>query len=164
MADRNFRLDRRELMAGMGATALAPALPGIAAAEGRRSLRLTAEAGLMALRPGQPDTPIWALAGLGAPTGSGEATKSRSSSRTNLPVPMVMNWVGLDGVPAAEPLAARPPLAPGTAENLVIPLRHAGTLLCDIRLLGDGGARPSAGAGADRGESGRSRSIATRSS
>jgi FtsP/CotA-like multicopper oxidase with cupredoxin domain len=143
MGNRIFRLDRRELMAGMGATALAPALPGIAAAEGRRSLRLTAEAGLMALRPGQPDTPIWALRGAGA-NRFRRGDEIGIELENNLPVPLVLNWVGLDGVPAAEPLAARPPLAPGARESLVIPLRHAGTLLCDGRLLGDGQARPSA--------------------
>ena len=60
-----------------------------------------------------------------------------------LPVPAILNWHGIEGVPAAEALAARPPLAPGATENLTIPLRHAGTLLGDFRLLGDGQARPS---------------------
>ena len=56
----------------------------------------------------------------------------------------MLNWRGIDGVPAAEPLAARPPLAAGAKETSAIPLRHAGTFLCDLRLLGDGQARPSA--------------------
>ena len=55
----------------------------------------------------------------------------------------MLNWHGIDGVPAAEPLAARPLSRPARRENLVIPLRHAGTFLCDLRLLGDGQARPS---------------------
>jgi FtsP/CotA-like multicopper oxidase with cupredoxin domain len=59
-----------------------------------------------------------------------------------LPVAAALNWRGLDGVPAAEPLAARPPLSPGARETFVIPLRHAGTFMCDLRLLGDGQARP----------------------
>ena len=46
-------------------------------------------------------------------------------------------------LPAAEPLTARRPLAPGAKRNLVIPLRQAGTFLCDLRLLGDGAGRPS---------------------
>jgi FtsP/CotA-like multicopper oxidase with cupredoxin domain len=61
----------------------------------------------------------------------------------DLPVPTVLNWHGIDGIAAAEPLAARPPLSPGARETLVIPLRHAGTLMVDLRLLGDGQARPS---------------------
>jgi FtsP/CotA-like multicopper oxidase with cupredoxin domain len=60
-----------------------------------------------------------------------------------LPVPAVLNWRGLDGVPAAEPLAATTPLASGANQTFSIPLRHAGTFLCDLRLLGDGQARPS---------------------
>ena len=45
--------------------------------------------------------------------------------------------------PAAEPLAALAPLAPGAKQTLAIPLRHAGTFMCDLRLLGDGQARPA---------------------
>lgn len=60
-----------------------------------------------------------------------------------LPVRAVLNWHGIDGVPAAEPLAARAPVAPGAKETMTLQLRHAGTFLCDLRLLGDGLARPS---------------------
>src|SRR5216684_6583099 len=35
MADRILRLDRRQLMAGLGAAVLAPALPAMAASQGR---------------------------------------------------------------------------------------------------------------------------------
>jgi FtsP/CotA-like multicopper oxidase with cupredoxin domain len=59
-----------------------------------------------------------------------------------LPVPVVLNWHGIDGAPAAEPLAARFLLAPGAKDSFVLPLRHAGTFLCDLRLLGDRQARP----------------------
>ena len=68
---------------------------------------------------------------------------SKSRSETNCRCRRCLNWHGIDGVPAAEPLTARLPLAPGSQENLAIPLRHAGTFLCDLRLLGDGQARPS---------------------
>ena len=60
----------------------------------------------------------------------------------DLPVPVVLNWHGIDGAPAAEPLTARPPLASGAKDSFAMPLRHAGTFLCDLRLLGDGQARP----------------------
>jgi FtsP/CotA-like multicopper oxidase with cupredoxin domain len=145
MADRIFRLGRRELLAGIGAAVVSPALPGIAAVQGRRSLTLMAKAGVITLRPGQPDTAIWSLQGA-APDpvlrfARGEELEIRLEN--DLPVPTVLDWRGIDGVPTAEPLAARSPLAPGAGENLVIPLRHAGTLLCDIRLLGDGQARPA---------------------
>ena len=145
MADRIPRLDRRELVAGLGAVALSPALPRIAAAEGRLSLTLQAKTDALTLRPGEPDTPIWSLQG----------AKPRSDLRfkrgdtldvtlaNELPVPTILNWRGIDGIPAAEALTVRLPLASSARENLAIPLRHAGTLLCDLRLLGDGQAPPS---------------------
>jgi len=145
MADRIFRLDRRELLAGIGAAAVSPVLPRIAIAQGRRSLTLQAKAGVIALRPGQADTPIWSLQGA-APDPVFRFTRGDELEirlENDLPVSVVLDWRGLDGAAAAEPLTARPPLAPGARENLVIPLRHAGTLLCDIRLLGDGQARPA---------------------
>jgi FtsP/CotA-like multicopper oxidase with cupredoxin domain len=145
MADRILRLDRRELMAGLGAAVLGPALPPMAAAENRPSLALRAKAGIIALRPGGPDTPIWSLQGPAQDTGfrfkRGDTLEIAFGNE--LPVPALLNWYGLDGVPAAEPLAARKPLAPGATETSAIPLRHAGTLMCDFRLLGDGQARPS---------------------
>ena len=105
---------------------------------------LEAKAGVIALRPGQPDTPIWSLA---APTPDPGLRFRRGGEleitlRNELPVPTVLNWHGIDGVPTAESLAARSPLAATAEETLVIPLRHAGTFLCDLRLLGDGQARP----------------------
>ena len=145
MADRIFPLDRRELMAGLGAIALVPALPATAAAQGRPSLTLQAKPSLLALRPGGPDTPIWSL---GEPTPDPAFRFKRGdvleiALGNELPIPALLNWHGIDGAPAAEPLTARAPLAPGAKETLAIPLRHAGTFLCDIRLLGDGQARPS---------------------
>ena len=145
MADRIFRLDRRELLAAMGAAAISPALSGIAAAQRRRPLTLVAKAGVIALRPGQPDTAIWSLQGA-APEPVFRFTRGDELEiglENGLPVPTVLDWRGIDGVPTAEPLMTRSPLAPGAKENLVIPLPHAGTLLCDIRLLGDGQARPA---------------------
>ena len=145
MADRIFRLDRRELVTGLGAAVLSPALPRIAAAQGRRSLMLHAKAGAIALRPGEANTPIWSLLG---PAPERDISLKRGDEleitlANELPMAAVLNWHGLDGVPAAEPLAARVPLSPGGKETFVIPLRHAGTLMCDLRLLGDGQARPS---------------------
>jgi len=143
MADRIFPLNRRELMAGLGAAALGPAIPPMAVAQGRPSLILRANAGVAAIRQGGPETPIWSL---GAPTSDLGLKRGGTLEITllnDLPVPTVLNWRGIDGVPAAEPLAAQTPLAPGAKQTLAIPLRHAGTLMCDLRLLGDGQARPS---------------------
>jgi FtsP/CotA-like multicopper oxidase with cupredoxin domain len=145
MANRIPRLDRRELMAGLGAVALCPAISRIAAAEGRPSLTLQAKAEVLALRPGEADTPIWSLrdakSGPGLRLRRGDTLDVTLANE--LPVPTILNWRGIDGIPAAEALAVRAPLAPGASENLAIPLRHAGTFLCDLRLLGDSQARPS---------------------
>jgi FtsP/CotA-like multicopper oxidase with cupredoxin domain len=145
MADRISRLGRRELIAGLGAAALGPAIPRMAAAQGRPSLTMQAKADLLALRPGEPDTPIWSLQGA-KPSSDLRFKRGETLQITlenELPVPTILNWHGIDGVPAAEALTVRLPLSPGATESLVIPLRHAGTLLGDFRLLGDGQARPS---------------------
>jgi FtsP/CotA-like multicopper oxidase with cupredoxin domain len=143
MADRIFPLNRRELMAGLGAAALGPAIPQMAVAQGRPSVILRANAGIAAIRQGGPETPIWSL---GAPTSDLSLKRGGTLEITllnDLPVSTVLNWHGIDGVPTAEPLAAQTPLAPGAKQTFAIPLRHAGTLMYDLRLLGDGQARPS---------------------
>jgi FtsP/CotA-like multicopper oxidase with cupredoxin domain len=153
MSDRILRLDRRELLAGLGAAALAP--PPIAVAQGlqrtpnaqaRPPLALQAKADTIALRPGAPDTPIWSLAG---PAPDQDFRLKRGDApeitlRNELPVATVLNWHGIDGTAVAEPLLARPPLASLATGSFAFPQRHAGTYLCDLRLLGDGQARPSA--------------------
>jgi len=142
MADRIFRLDRRELVTGLGAAVLSPALPRIAAAQGRLSLMLQAQAGVMAFRPGEADTPMWSLLGPAPDISLKRGDELTITVANELPVAATLNWHGLDGVQPAEPLAARVPLSPGARETLAIPLRHAGTFMCDLRLLGDGQARP----------------------
>jgi FtsP/CotA-like multicopper oxidase with cupredoxin domain len=145
MAESIFQPHRRELLAGLAATALAPVMPSLAVAQARPLLALQAREGAVALRPGGPDTPIWTLAepasGPGFRFKRGETLEVTLGN--GLPVPVTASWRGIDGIPAAGPLAARAPLAPGAKETLAIPLRHAGTFLCDLRLLGDGQARPS---------------------
>jgi FtsP/CotA-like multicopper oxidase with cupredoxin domain len=147
MADRIFQLDRRELLAGLGAAALGAIPPDRATAQSRLSLKLLARAGSIALRPGQPETPIWSLQGTSQSPGPGlrfrRGEEVEITLQNDLPSPAMLNWRGLDGVSAAEPLVARSPLAPGAHENLVIPLRQSGTLLCDLTVLGDGTARPA---------------------
>jgi FtsP/CotA-like multicopper oxidase with cupredoxin domain len=146
MADRIFPLDRREFLIGLGAVVLSPAMPSLATAQGpRSSMALQAKADVIALRPGAPDTPIWSLGGATADRDIGfrRGDTLEVTLLNDLPVPTVLNWHGIDGVAAAEPLAARLPLSPGARETLVIPLRQAGTLMVDLRLLADGQARPS---------------------
>src|SRR5882757_952146 len=138
-------LDRRELIAGLGAAALAPLVPAAALAQGlaqaRPALTLRASAESVALRPNAAATPIWALQGPELGFGRGETAEIAFANE--LPVPALLDIRGLDGAPTAEPLTGRAPLAAGARETLQLPLRHAGTYLCGLSLLGDGRARPS---------------------
>jgi FtsP/CotA-like multicopper oxidase with cupredoxin domain len=144
MADRIFRPDRRELMAGLGAATIGPLLPALAAAEARPSLTLQAKAGAIALRPGQPDTPIWSIGGEHSPLRFKRGDTLEVNLANGTTAPVALNWHGLDGVPTVEPLLAGPALAAQARQSVVIPLRYAGTFMCDLKLLGDGQARPSA--------------------
>jgi FtsP/CotA-like multicopper oxidase with cupredoxin domain len=145
MTDSVFPLTRRHLLAGVGTAILGPAVPSKVAAQGRTPLNLQARPGAAALRPGQPDTPVWSL--LTSPPeiamrfGRGDHLEVMLGNE--LPVAVVLNWRGIDGAPAAEPLTTRPPLASGSKDTFALPLRHGGTFLCDLRLLGDGQPRPS---------------------
>jgi FtsP/CotA-like multicopper oxidase with cupredoxin domain len=89
----------------------------------------------LALRAGVPDTPVWMLRGPDLRFKRGDSLDIAFSNE--LPAPIALIWRGIDGVQAAEPLTARPPLAAGGKETLQLPLRHAGTFLCDPGLLGD---------------------------
>jgi FtsP/CotA-like multicopper oxidase with cupredoxin domain len=146
MANQIPPLGRRKFLAGLGAALIDPALPSVAATPPRAFLTLRASSGVIALRP-PADTAIWSLQG-SPPEPRARFRRGEEleiTFQSDLPVPAVLNWHGLNGAPAAEPLLARSPLAPGGAEKLVIPLAQAGTFLCDLRLLGDGQARPSQG-------------------
>ncbi|THD70303.1 MAG: copper oxidase [Bradyrhizobium sp.] len=143
MADGVFPLNRRELVAGVGAAVLAQALPATASAQSRPLLMLQAKASLISLRPGGPDTPIWSLSGADSGLRFRRGDALEITLGNELPVPIALNWRGIDGVAAAEPLVAGPALAPGARGTFVLPLRHAGTLLCDMRMSGDGQALPS---------------------
>jgi FtsP/CotA-like multicopper oxidase with cupredoxin domain len=143
MAERIFRPDRRELIVGLGAVAIGPLLPSLAAAEARPSLALQAKAGAIALRPGQADTPIWSIGSQSDALRFKRGDTLEASFANDTTAPVALNWHGIGGVPQAEPLLAQAALAPQARQNLVLPLRHAGTFMCDLRLLGDGAARPS---------------------
>src|SRR5437763_5595019 len=140
MARANFPLNRRELMAGLGAAALTPTLPATAEAQARVAVALQAKADILSLRPGGPDTAVWSLAGPDLRFKRGELLEA--SNANDLPVPAIPTWRGI-GPATAEPLTTRAPVPAGAKESFQIPLRYAGTFLCDLRLLGDGQARPS---------------------
>ena len=141
MASPKSPLNRRELMAGMGAVALLPLLPAPGSTQGRAALALQAKPDVLALRPGAPETPVWSLGSPEVPFKRGDSVEVAFANE--LPQPVALNWRGLDGAPGIESLTARPPFPAGSKQTLQLPLRHAGTLLCDLSLLGDGQARPS---------------------
>jgi FtsP/CotA-like multicopper oxidase with cupredoxin domain len=141
VASPEFPLTRRELIAGLGAAALGPALPTTAAAQGRTTVVLQAAEERISLRPAGPETPVWSLGREPLRFKRGEVLDIAFSNA--LPGPVALDCRGLDGVPAAEPLTSRTPLAPGATDTFQLPLRHAGTFLCDASLLdGDRPMRP----------------------
>ena len=141
MASPKFPLDRRELMAGLGAAALAPMWPVAGRAQGNPSLVWQARPDTLALRPGSPATPVWSLHGPEITFKRGDTLDFAFGNE--LPVPAVLSWRGIDGVSAVEPLTGRPSIAAGGKDAVQLPLRHAGTFLCESGLLGDGQAQPS---------------------
>jgi FtsP/CotA-like multicopper oxidase with cupredoxin domain len=144
MADHTLQPTRRTLLAGLGGSLLTPLLSAPAPAQSRPALALEVRPRLLALRPGEPETPVWSLLPVpDAPLRFRRGDEIEVSLDNQLPVPVVLNWHGLDGVPAAEPLLGRPPLAAGAKDGLRVPLRHAGTFSVDAHLFGDAQARPS---------------------
>jgi FtsP/CotA-like multicopper oxidase with cupredoxin domain len=141
MASPKFPLDRRELIAGLGTTALVAAFPAIGFAQARPALALQAKSASVALRPGGPDVSIWSLGTPDVRLKRGQTIEIAFGNE--LPVPAVLNWRGIDGAPGAEPLTARLPIATGAKETYQLQLRHAGTFLCDLSLSGDGQALPA---------------------
>jgi FtsP/CotA-like multicopper oxidase with cupredoxin domain len=133
-------LDRRTLLAGLGAAALEACLPAATLAQARRPLAISAKPDSLVLRPGGAATPMWSVLGDDVRASRGGTLDLTLSNE--LPAPLVLYCRGIDGAPAAEPLLARAPLAAGAKESVQLPLRHAGTFLCDSGLLNEGQARP----------------------
>lgn len=133
---------RRCLMAGFGAAALTAMVARAASAQAPQTLRLEAKPAAIPLRPNEAPTPIWGLEPSVAPLrlkiGQADVT-----FRNGLPVPTVLDWRGIDGAAAAEPLTARAPVSPGGEVSFSLPLRRAGTYFADLRLLASADALPS---------------------
>jgi FtsP/CotA-like multicopper oxidase with cupredoxin domain len=140
MASAIFLLNRRELITGLDATALCLALSSRVLAQAGPSVSLQAKTDALALRPGGPGAQVWSLVGPDLRFRRSDALDVALAN--DLPVPLAPYWRGIGGVPAAEPLTGRQPMPAGAKETFQIPLRYAGTLLCDLRLLGDGQPRP----------------------
>ena len=140
MSDHIFRPDRRAVVAGLAATAWLRA-DGTARAEQASSLSLRCKADVLQLMEGGSGTAIWSLGDQALRFKRGD--RPEITITNDLPLPVALNWRGIDGVAAAEPLLVRSSLKPSASETLQLPLRHAGTYLCDLALLGDNAARPA---------------------
>lgn len=141
---RIFDPTRREVLAGLGASA-AGLMAGGAGPLVTAQLALQARPATLALRPGQPATPIWELA---AVSHLGDVRLKRFDRcevvfRNDLPVPLAPAWYGLNGPAAADPLRGRAPTAPDATETSIISVPYAGTLLADFRLFEDGQKQPA---------------------
>jgi FtsP/CotA-like multicopper oxidase with cupredoxin domain len=143
MAMRFSAPNRREVMAGLGASATG-LIAGGAAPSGPVRLALQARPATLALRPGQPATPVSELAAVTPAAGIGlkRGDRCELTFRNDLPVPVTPIWYGLDGAAAAEPLLGRAPTPAGATETSVVSMPHAGTLMVDLRLLDDGMKQP----------------------
>jgi FtsP/CotA-like multicopper oxidase with cupredoxin domain len=147
MTDNGFTITRRGLLAAVGSAGtawgfgLAP--PHNAAAQQRPGLVLQAKAGTVSLRAGEPGSPVATLQRVGAqPIRFARGAELEVRFENQLAQPAILDWHGLDGVPGAEPLISRQPVAPGGKDEFGLSLRHAGTLVGDLKLLGDGQAGP----------------------
>ncbi len=138
MSDHIFRPTRRAVTAALAAAAFP--WPHKAARAGQVSrLALRCKEDVLELREGQPATPIWSLGD--QPLRFKRGDRPEITLTNDLPVPALLNWRGVDAAASAEPLLARSALAPSATDTLQLPLRDAGTYLCDVALLGDGAAR-----------------------
>ena len=127
---------RREVVAGLAAVAFGPASSRIATAEDRQSLRLRAAPDTVALDPARPPTQVASLQGPAPAIRVKRGSEFELLLRNELAAPLALDLHGLDGAGGAEPLTRRAAVAPGAEDSFTVPLRQAGTFLCDARLLG----------------------------
>ena len=124
-------------MAGLAAVALHAQSR---AAGTEATLALRCKEGLLELREKEPATPVWSLGDQALHFKRGDRVDVSLANEVSAPV--VLDWRGIDGTAAIEPLLARAPLASPASDTFQFTLRHAGTYLCDAALLGDGAPRP----------------------
>jgi FtsP/CotA-like multicopper oxidase with cupredoxin domain len=142
MARPIISLDRRKLMTGLAAVAMNPVV--VARTQERKGLRLSANDLDPFNTTIDAESAVWSL--FGPPPDHGVPIFRRGDELeitfiNLLPVAAALNWRGIDGIPAAEPLFKPPPLPGGALagrEVFVAPLHHAGTYMFDLGLLGDG--------------------------
>ena len=106
-------------------------------------MAIQARKGSLPIRSGGPETPVWMLAAPEMRFRRGDSLQVEFAN--DLTVPAGLDWRGIDGVPAIEPLIGRRLLAATGWEKVRIPLRQAGTFLYDLSLLAVQDALPARG-------------------
>lgn len=131
-------------MTGLGGAILASGMGLPVLAQSPVSLNLRARPGKLAKTEGF-EPPIWLLET--AKPGPIRVPKGdfAVALANELPAPIVLNWLGIDGAPAAEPLTGQSPIPPGGRATFTLPLRQAGTTLISAQLLDSSSGRPAAG-------------------
>src|SRR5262249_58400128 len=109
MAREFLRMDRRAVMAGFGATSLGLLLPTGSPAQERTTVAIKARQGALNLRPGGPETPIWMLAAPELRFRRGDTLQVEFAN--DLTVPVGLDWRGVGGGSALQPLPPPPPPA-----------------------------------------------------
>ena len=148
MRQRILAPDRRQVLAGLGASLGAPMAGYVAAGASPRptaQVLLQAKPATLDLGPGQRATPIWELAAASHTRGVHlrRGDLCEVVFRNDLPVPLAPAWYGLNGAAVADPQRGRAPTAPGATETSTISISSAGTLLTDLRLFEDGLKQPA---------------------
>ncbi len=130
-------LTRRGFLAGSAAClAVRPAM----ATPSEASLRATV--GRTTIAADVPEVETWMLAGQpGSPWRFPQNADLKVALANDLPVPVVLDWRGLDGAPSLMPLLSTPPLQPGQSATLTAPLRQAGSFYIDAWAIDDKGPR-----------------------
>jgi FtsP/CotA-like multicopper oxidase with cupredoxin domain len=144
MTNQVFSPSRRTLLAGIGGTALTTGLRVPALAQAGTSLALRARPGTIALGSGGSGSAVWALESANAGPlrfAKGDLAVTLSNE---LPAPIALNWLGIDGAAVAEPLTGQAPVPPGGRSSFTLPLRQSGTYMLSGALLGDAAASPFA--------------------
>jgi FtsP/CotA-like multicopper oxidase with cupredoxin domain len=146
MTNQDFSASRRQVLTVLGGLALAGGLRRPAAAQTRQGLSLRLREGTVTPKAGGFEPPVWRLEA----DSPGEAPRLRPGGdlavelANDLPRPAVVNWLGMDGIAAAEALTGQGPVASGGNAAFALPLRQSGTFLLSPQLMGDGAERPFA--------------------
>lgn len=139
-----FMVTRRALLAQLGAGLLvAPAEgPAIAGTAAPRRWRARAES--MALASDRPAAAVWQLDGAEPAVRIRQGEPIAIALANDLPAPCLLSVRGPFPVPQWEPLLGQTATAPAASATFTpAPASRAGTMMCDLRLLGDGAAAPS---------------------